>query len=136
MGHVGRAYGKGESPVGAQPPGLGGPGSGLSTCKVPATAAKRAGREAGTKYSVSAEFPYFVQTREGYPRPVVRVLLLLQYCTRTVLPPLPTTVRGFTEVPVRLRTIAGRYPLASRSPPARVPRPEPTVRAHTALAGI
>ena len=43
---------------------------------------------------------------------------------------------GFTEVPVRLRTPAGRYPLASRSPLARFPCLEPTVQAHTALAGI
>ncbi len=66
-----------ERPVGAQPAGLGRPGWGLRTCEVPAPAAKRAGREAGPKYSVYAAFPYFVQTREGYPRPVVRVLLLL-----------------------------------------------------------
>ena len=67
----------------AQPIGLGRPGRGLSTCKVPATAAKRAGSEAGTKYSVSAGFSNFVQTREGYPR-------LWQYEVRvTVRAPTP-----------------------------------------------
>ena len=90
-GPVGGAGGERERPVDAQPTGLGRPGRGLSTCKVPATAAKRAGSEAGTKYSVSAGFSYFVQTREGYPR-------LWQYEVRvTIRAPtpddIPNTVR-------------------------------------------
>ena len=48
----------------------------------------------------------------------------------------PYYLPAFTEIPVRLRTHAGRYPPASRSPLARFPCPEPTVQAHTALAGI
>ena len=58
----------------------------------------------------------------------------VQYSTATAT--YYSTVRGFTEVPVRLRTIGGRYPLASRSPAAGVPDAEPTVRARVALAGI
>ena len=60
--------GRAGSPVGAQPEGLGRPGKGLSTGEVPGTAAKRAGREAGSKYGVCAGFRYLVPSREGYPR--------------------------------------------------------------------
>ena len=70
----------------------------------------------------------FTVRANGEPLEIALAEDALQWALPTLLPTRTCTVR--------LRTYAGRYPLASRSPLARFPCPEPTVQAHTALAGI